>query len=87
MIKYSQDFIERVKKAYPLSESLHKALDCGSEIVGRYLDDSTSDTISISTVLAADSLDSLKQYCRDKKTKLNLSREWYQIRDKELDKR
>ena len=41
-INYPKDFVERVKKALPQETDLHKHLDQGDEIVGRYLDDMSS---------------------------------------------
>ncbi|MBD5389308.1 hypothetical protein HDR63_03595 [bacterium] len=40
-MEYPQYFVALVKATYPKSPDLHKALDKGSEIVGRYLDDSS----------------------------------------------
>ncbi|MDP2585965.1 MAG: hypothetical protein Q8P29_03735 [Candidatus Levybacteria bacterium] len=37
---YSEDFKARVKEVFPEWDEMHKALDSGSEWVGRYLDDS-----------------------------------------------
>ncbi len=50
MKKYSQDFVQRVKAAYPGFQRLHDALDNNSDFVGRYLDDSTG-TMSPAHVL------------------------------------
>ena len=37
---YSEDFKARVKDAFPDQDKMHEALDNGSELVGRYLDNS-----------------------------------------------
>jgi hypothetical protein len=37
---YSPEFIKRVKAVFPDWTDLHQALDSGSEVVGRYLNDS-----------------------------------------------
>ncbi len=37
---YPIDFINRVKAEFPDWDELHRALDAGSDFVGRYLDDS-----------------------------------------------
>ncbi|MDD5749452.1 MAG: hypothetical protein PHO91_01535 [Patescibacteria group bacterium] len=42
---YPQDFIERVKAEFPDSEKLHQALEAGSDIVGRYLNDYMNDSL------------------------------------------
>jgi len=48
MIKYPEKFVQRVKEAYPGFDALHEALDNGSMLVGRYLDDSR--TLEMSNV-------------------------------------
>lgn len=42
MRKYSQEFIEQIKKVYPESEEILKLAQEGNPFVGRYLDDSRS---------------------------------------------
>jgi hypothetical protein len=37
---YSADFVARVKEVFPNWDQMKKALESGSEFVGRYLDDS-----------------------------------------------
>jgi len=39
-MEYPKSFTERVKAEFPDWEAIHKNLDAGSSIVGRYLDDS-----------------------------------------------
>ena len=39
MARYPVKFVNEVKATYPNSPDLHRALDRGGEIVGRYLDD------------------------------------------------
>ncbi|MFH1956417.1 MAG: hypothetical protein ABIJ28_02105 [Patescibacteria group bacterium] len=39
-MKYSKDFVKKVKAEYPDWEDLHNALATGNTFVGRYLDDS-----------------------------------------------
>jgi hypothetical protein len=38
-MKYSEEFVEAVKELFPTSEQLHQALESGSFMVGRYLND------------------------------------------------
>ncbi len=40
-MNYPEDFVKRVKKAYQNWDRLHKVLDIGSTMVGRYLCDNT----------------------------------------------
>lgn len=43
---FSKKFIEEVKELYPSFTSLHKAVENGSGMVGRYLDDAEDGKIS-----------------------------------------
>jgi hypothetical protein len=76
---YPKEFIEKCKKLYPDWTKLHWMLDEGNTFVGRYLDDSSSTSIHINTVLFANSLDELKLKAQDMKEKLNLYKEWCEI--------
>ena len=42
---YPKEFVDAVKKELPCHTSLHKALDEGSDIVGRILDESSQGSI------------------------------------------
>lgn len=50
-MKYPQEFIDKCKKVYPIFKDLHKHLEVGSEFVGRYLDDSREESISLDELL------------------------------------
>ena len=58
---FSKKFIEEVKELYPSFTSLHKAVENGSGLVGRYLDDAEDGKISYKKILEATSLDDLKE--------------------------
>ncbi len=76
---YPENFKNRVKKVYPDWDELHLGLDNGYEIVGRYLNDASHETISVEAVLAATSLEELKKIAEAIKVKKELFREWNQL--------
>lgn len=51
---YTQEFIAAVKAVFPDWEAMHKALDSGSDIVGRYLDDNSYNDITLNDILEQD---------------------------------
>lgn len=69
---FSKKFIEEVKELYPSFTSLHKAIENGSGMVGRYLDDAEDGKISYTKILEANSLEELKQEARRIERRLNL---------------
>ena len=52
-MKYSEEFVKKVKTVYPDWKELHKALEKGSQIVGRYLDDSRYFSMSPAKIVEA----------------------------------
>lgn len=76
---YPEDFKTRVKNAYPNWEGLHRRLDSGDCFVGRFLDDSSSTTISLDTVLAATSLEELQNKAKAEQEKVELYKEWSKL--------
>ena len=48
---YSKEFIARVKEVYPNSATMIELAEKGSDLLGRYLDDSSNGTLSPSDVL------------------------------------
>lgn len=77
---YPEDFKNRVKKAYPNWDELHRRLDEGDVFVGRYLDDSSSTEISFETILSATSLEELKNEARVGQEKVAIYNEWCRLR-------
>ncbi|MBD8922208.1 hypothetical protein EGR52_02140 [bacterium] len=77
---YPEDFKNRVKKAYPNYDELHRRLDEGDVFVGRYLDDSSSTRISFETILSATSLEKLKNEARVGQEKVAIYNEWCRLR-------
>ena len=43
IMQYPPDFVKEVKNLFPANTELHKALDAGSPIVGRFLDDNVAE--------------------------------------------
>lgn len=81
-MNYPSDFKERVKKEFPTGGRLHKKLDTGDVIVGRYLDDSVPAGISPEEVLRAldtQELGSLRTLAKQAIRRKNLYREWYKL--------
>lgn len=76
---YPKDFKARVKKAYPNWEELHQRLESGDVFVGRYLDDSSSTSLSLDTILNATSLEELQEKARLAQEKVELYREWSKL--------
>lgn len=58
---FKKEFIDEAKALYPTWGDLHKAIENGSGIIDRYLDDCTPTAIDYREVLAATSLDELKR--------------------------
>ena len=81
-MKYTEDFISRVKKEYPTYTNLHKHIDNGSEMVGRYLEDSFG-TITENDVMLATSLNELREKAIGIKIKKELYKEWFNMYRKE----
>jgi hypothetical protein len=53
VMEYPARFVQLVKETYPVSLGLHKAIDAGAEIVGRYLDDSCGLGMGCAEILLA----------------------------------
>lgn len=52
-MRYSTDFVKKVKAEFPDYKKLHSALDAGSPTVGRYLDDSERSGMSSKQIIEA----------------------------------
>jgi len=75
-MKYSKELIAEVKELFPNSKEMHNHAEQGNEILGRYLDDSSSGGIPIDTVLLATSLEEIQKLARSQKRKIELYRKW-----------
>ncbi len=83
-MQYPKKFVERAKAAYPDFARLHQALDAGSEWVGRYLDDSAPQSVSLKEILKAKSLEEVQAKARAVKEKQELYDEWGKLYKIEL---
>lgn len=73
---YTQELINEVKEVYPNDDRIHRLAESGDTFLGRYLDDSSSGSISIDKILLATSLDDLQKIARHEKRKSDLYRKW-----------
>lgn len=73
---YTQELIREVKELYPNSPDMHKAAESGRDILGRYLDDSSTGGMSVDKILLATSLDELQKEARLIKRKKELYGKW-----------
>lgn len=73
---YSQELINEVKELYPDSKEMHRLADSGNAFLGRYLDDSSSTSISIDTILNSNSLTDLQTKALQMRRKVNLYKKW-----------
>ncbi len=73
---YSKELIAEVKELFPDSPEMHKHAEAGSVWLGRYLDDNSSSSISIDTILLATSLTELQAQARVIKRKRELYGKW-----------
>lgn len=73
---YTTDLINEVKELYPNSPEMHKAAEEGNAFLGRYLDDGSSGSIPLDTILLATSLEQLQKAARLQKRKLELYKKW-----------
>lgn len=77
-MKYSKELIDEVKELFPNSYDMLRHAEAGSEMLGRYLDDSSSNSISVDKILEAKSLEEIQTLARKAKRKVELCRKWGQ---------
>lgn len=73
---YSAKLIKEVKGCYPNSDVMHKLADEGNVFLGRYLDDSCSNSISLDTILTSVTLGEIQDKARSAKRKMMCYRMW-----------
>ncbi len=76
--KYSREFIEKVKRAYPDNTEIHKLADNNNYLLGRYLDDGRGH-ITHKEVLQAESLEKIQDKAKQIEEREKLYSEWYRI--------
>lgn len=79
---YPANFVAKAKKLYPNWTELHQALASGSELVGRYLDDSCDGKLDCREVMKAESLREVKAMAKRELAKVELYSEWCELRRK-----
>lgn len=85
-MNYPKEFVEKVKKVYPNWKRLHEALDAGSYMVGRYLCDSTCDSVSLEKILDADNIEDLKETAKLASERNSVYTEWCKLYDIQVPK-
>lgn len=73
---YSDSLIREVKELYPNDRKMHELADSGNAFLGRYLDDSSSTSIQIDTILKSNSLTELQQMALQMRRKIELYKRW-----------
>lgn len=73
---FKKEFIDEVKNLYPTWDALHEAIQNGSDMIGRYLDDATPNSIHYQKILDAKSLEDLKHEAMIIKRKNDLYRSY-----------
>lgn len=73
---YTQDLIKEVKELYPNDEKIHQLADSGHVMLGRYLDDSSSGSVSLNEILLATNLEEIQNKARLIKRKIAVYRKW-----------
>ncbi len=73
---YSTKLIKEVKECFPDNPEMHGLADRGSVFLGRYLDDSSNDKISLDTILKATTLEELQKKARIAKRKVDCYKMW-----------
>lgn len=79
MKKMPVELAEKIKNCFPDWKELHSAVDTNHEIVGRYLDDASESSISVTLILQlihANKIDELKNRCLMLNTKKQLYVDW-----------
>ncbi len=73
---YTRDLIDEVKELYPTSTKMHELANSGNVMLGRWLDDSSPQGISVDKILLATSLETLQKEARIAKRKIELYKKW-----------
>lgn len=76
---YPPEFCEKVRRLFPNEKHMHKCLETGNALLGRFLDDSTTDSIYISAVLAANNLKDLKRRASEIQERRELWNEFWRL--------
>lgn len=72
---YTKEFIERVKAVYPDNKTIIELAEKGSDLLGRYLDDCSQNTLTPRMVLDS-TYDELVAWAKKAQEKIDLYRDW-----------
>lgn len=75
-MKYTKELIDEVKELYPKSEEMNRLAEQGYHVLGRYLDDSSTNSISLTKILEAENLAELQSDALRLKRKRDLYYKW-----------
>ena len=75
-MKYTEQFIAKVKRIYPNSIEMHRAAENNNAMLGRWLDDSCSNSIEIDWLLKQSDIIVIHLRCEEQKEKVALYKEW-----------
>jgi len=75
-MSYTQELIDGVKEVYSDSKEMNELAESGNAFLGRYLDDSQSNSINIKTILEAKTLEELQDKARAYQKGVDLYRMW-----------
>lgn len=73
---YSEKLIKEVKEVFPDTKEMHRLAENGNAMLGRWLDDNSENGISINLILAASTLEEIKDLARKAKRKVELYKMW-----------
>ena len=79
MIVYPESFVKKAQRVYPSWGKLHELIQKGSASVGHMLLEAREYNIPLATILAADSLEELKDKAQRMKEGQELALEWHAI--------
>lgn len=82
-MQYPPEFVAKCKRLYPNWTDLHRYLDAGDVIVGRYLDDNRSYGVSFPIIFAANTLAEVQKLARESLERNRLYAEWYRLYEQE----
>jgi hypothetical protein len=78
-MKYPTKFCNDVIRLFPENTLMHKCLISGNALLGRLLDDCTTDRIGVDVILAATSLEKLQGLARIEQEKRQLWHKFWRL--------
>ena len=81
-MEYPEDFKKEIREIYFDFDELLERLEDGDYFLGRYLDDSSKNCVSIDTILNAKTLKEIKEIAEFEQRKINAYLWWLKIVNK-----